>query len=444
MRIAFITAGAGGMYCGSCLLDNTLAAELLRRGHDLTLIPVYTPTRTDAANVSHGRVFLGGVNVYLQQHLPLLRRTPAFLDRVWDSAPVLRLATRWAVGVAPERLGALTVSMLRGPAGFQGKEIRKLARFLRELDPEVVTLPNSLLVGLAPEIRAHVRAPIFCTLQGEDLFLDGLLPSYRTEALRLISGHARHVDAFLAVSRFCARHMAGYLGLPESQIRVAPLGIDLAGHEAGARGEPATFTIGYLARVAPEKGLDRLCAAYRRLHELRRGLPPSRIAAAGYLAPGHRPYLERIRRDMQEAGFGDRFEYVGELDRRQKLDFLQTLSILSVPGPYPEPKGLYALEAMASGVPVVQPRQGAFPEILEATGGGVLVDPADPDALARAILSLWEEPRRREELGRKGRAGVRARFGIGATADAAIAVYESFREALLARGAANSSPLPLV
>src|SRR5262245_13990237 len=128
MKIATITAGAGGMYCGSCLLDNTLAAELLRRGHDVTLIPVYTPTRTDDRNVSQNRVFLGGINVYLQQHLGLFRRTPAILDRLWDAAPILRLATRWGVRVDPASLGELTLSMLRGEDGFQSKEISKLAR----------------------------------------------------------------------------------------------------------------------------------------------------------------------------------------------------------------------------------------------------------------------------------------------------------------------------
>jgi glycosyltransferase involved in cell wall biosynthesis len=426
MKIATITAGAGGMYCGSCLLDNTLAAELLRRGHDVTLIPVYTPTRTDDRNVSQNRVFMGGINVYLQQHVGLFRRTPAILDRFLDLSPVLRLATRWGVRVDPSSLGELTLSMLRGEDGFQRKEIHKLARFLEtELEPQIVTLPNSLLIGLAPEIKSRVRAPLLCTLQGEDLFLEGLPADARVEALRLIRSHAGYVDAFVAVSRYCADSMAEYLGIPRAKIRVVPLGIKL--EEAGEPAAPARgpFTVGYLARIAPEKGLDRLVEAYGRLQELRAGLPPSRLVAAGYLAPEHRPYLESIRRRAAELRLDGRFEYAGELDRTEKFHFLRTLSVLSVPSPYDEPKGLYLLEAMSCGVPVVQPRRGAFPEIIEATGGGLLVEPDDPDALARAILSLWENPRRRDELARAGRDGVRTHYSAERMADAALSVYES-------------------
>ena len=87
MRILSITAGAAGMYCGSCARDNSLAAELLSRGHDVTLVPVYTPTRTDEPNMCRQQVLFGGVSVYLQQHLALFRKTPRFLDRFWDSAP---------------------------------------------------------------------------------------------------------------------------------------------------------------------------------------------------------------------------------------------------------------------------------------------------------------------------------------------------------------------
>ena len=77
------------MYCGSCLRDNALAAELLSRGHDVTLLPVYTPTRTDETNVSQERVFFGGISVYLEQYVPLFRNSPQWLDRLWDSKPML-------------------------------------------------------------------------------------------------------------------------------------------------------------------------------------------------------------------------------------------------------------------------------------------------------------------------------------------------------------------
>lgn len=430
MRIAYITAGAGQMYCGSCLRDNALAAALLAAGHDVLLIPTYTPTRTDDTNVSQTRVFLGGINVALQQHLAVFRRTPAFVDRLLDSPALLRWTTKWGVSVDPARLGAMTVSMLHGSEGFQAKEIRKLIRYLAdEVGPQIVTIPNSLLIGLAPAIKAALGVPVTCTFQGEDLFLDSLGEPYRTKALELIRRHATHVDAFIAVSRFGADQMARTLGLPAGRIRVVPLGISLDGHTRRTDGEPDPFTIGYLARVAPEKGLHVLCEAYRRLVASRPGERPPRLEAAGYLGPEHRGYLEGIHRQMAAWGLADYFQYRGELDREGKLAFLRDLSVLSVPGAYEDPKGLFLLEAMASAVPVVQPRRGAAPEIIDTCGGGVLVEPGSPEALAEGLGALMADPARRRALGDAGFAGVRRHHSADRMRDAAVGVYRSLLDA---------------
>jgi glycosyltransferase involved in cell wall biosynthesis len=425
MRIAYITAGAGHMYCGSCLRDNTLAQAIRAAGHDVQLIPTYTPTRTDEPNLSQERVFLGGINVFLQQHLAVFRRTPWVLDRVLDSPALLRLATRWGVSVDPVQLGAMTVSMLHGPDGFQRKEIDKLVRYLADdLRPDVVSLPNSLLIGLAPAVKAGLPGvPVCCTFQGEELFLDSLGEPYRAKSLELIRAQAAHVDAFVAVSRFGADQMAGYLGLDRSRIEVVPLAITLDGHAKREGGDPEPFTIGYLARIAPEKGLRVLCEAYRRLLSSGAALPPTRLWAAGYLGPEHRAYLAGIRQRMAEWGLADRFMYHGELDRSAKLAFLRELSVLSVPGDYEDPKGLFLLEAMASGVPVLQPARGAAVEIVEATGGGLLVAPGDADALARGLGELISDPARRRALGDRGYDGVRAHYRASAMRDRAIEVY---------------------
>jgi glycosyltransferase involved in cell wall biosynthesis len=423
MKIAYIAAGAGGMYCGSCLRDNTLAAALMDAGHDVLLIPAYTPTRTDERNVSHGRVFLGGINVYLQEHFAFFRKTGGAMDRIWDSAPLLRLASRWGVSVDPVRLGRLTISMLRGAAGLQKKEVLNLVRFLAdEVAPEIINLPNSLLISLAPEIKKATKAPVCCTLQGEDLFLDSLGEPYRSEAVRLIAEHARSVDAFIAVSHFGARRMADYLGLEPSRIHVAPLGISLNGYEQRTTTAPDPFTVGYLARITPEKGLHALCEAYRKLR-LNPGLPPSRLWAAGYLAREQRSYLSGIRRSLISCGLSGHFQYHGELDRPGKIAFLKGLSVFSMPAPYDDSKGLSLLEAMAGGIPVVQPRRGAFTEIVESTGGGILVEPDNPEALAAGILDLWRDPEKRMELGARGAENVRRHYSAAVMAERVLSIY---------------------
>jgi glycosyltransferase involved in cell wall biosynthesis len=425
MKIACITAGAGGMYCGSCLRDNSLARALIEAGHDVLLIPTYTPTRTDEQNVSIPRVFLGGINIFLQHNFGLFRKSPGVLDRLWDYGPLLKSLSHLGLSVDPANLGELTVSMLRGSKGFLQKEIRRLVRFLAdEVSPEIIVLPNSLLIALAPAIKAEMKVPVCCTLQGEDLFLDSLKEPYRSHAIQIIREQTSFVDAFIAVSHYGARSMAGRLGIDRDRIHVVPLGIRFDGFSAGNNIAAEPFTIGYLARIAPEKGLHFLCDAYRILHA-RCGTKPCRLWAAGYLAPEHKPYLARIRKDLESWGLSDQFHYHGELDRTGKMNYLKSLSVFSVPVTYEEPKGLFLLEAMASGIPVVQPRSGAFIEIIEKTGGGILVEPDNSEALAQGLLDLWNDPEKRIDLGRRGYQGVREHYSAAQMAERAIEVYQS-------------------
>jgi glycosyltransferase involved in cell wall biosynthesis len=338
---------------------------------------------------------------------------------------MLKLASQTSIRVNPHSLGAMTVSMLRGEEGYQLKDIRKLTARLRgEEPPEIVTLPNSLLIGLARPIRDALNRPICCTLQGEEIFLGQLPEPYRAQALDLIRAQSRYVDGFVAVSEFSADYWQRQLGIPSRRMRVVPLGIDPEGYGPPARVPGAPFTVGFLARVAPEKGLHLLAESY--LH-LRRetDFGPSALEAAGYLAPEHRGYLRSVGRRMKEAGLDREFHYRGELDRAAKIEFLRSLDVLSVPSTCDEPKGISLLEAMASGVPVVQPRRGAFPEILEKTGGGILVEPGDPASLADGIYRLWKDPALAAELGRRGAQGVRAIFTASQMAARALEAYQA-------------------
>lgn len=410
------------MYCGTCLRDNALAAQLMQLGHDVTLLPLYTPTLTDEANVSDSRVFFGGISIYLEQHVPLFRRTPKILDSLWDAGPVIKAFASRSLSVDASLLGELTVSMLRGEEGNQRKEVKNLVRWLsKEPAFDVISLPFTLLIGLAPALRRLGR-PIVCTLQGEDLFLEALAEPWRTQAKDLIRGHVASVDAFIAVSDYYARFMSGYLAIPSDRTHTVPLGINLEGHSVRQRCAGQPFTLGYFARVAPEKGLLRLAETYRILRR-ERGLPAARLLAAGYLAAEHKVYLAEVEARLAGWGLRDEFEYRGTLSREEKIRFLHELDVLSVPGEYVEPKGLYLLEAMASGVPVVQPRHGAFPEIIERTGGGLLFDPPDLGGLADAILSLAREPERAADLGRRGALGVRQHYPARLMAERTAEVF---------------------
>lgn len=423
MKLLYLTAGAAEMYCGSCLRDNALASALMARGHDVVLMPIYTPTTTDETNVSSTKVFFGGVSVYLEQNVPLFRHTPAFLDRLWDSEFVLKLASKRQIKVDPTFLGEMTVSMLKGTDGYQRKEVEKLVAWLKhERGFDLISLPFALLISLAKPIKDALGCPVVCTLQGEDLFLDQLREPWKSEALALIRRAVPDVDQFIAVSDYYAEYMTRYFGIPPDKISVVPLGINLDGHgRAPLRQEPP-FTIGYFARIAPEKGFHVLCEAY---HLLRRmsGVPPTRLVAGGYLLNEHRDYFASCQQRLRDWGVGDDFTYAGAPDRAGKIALLQSFDVFSVPTTYADPKGLFLLEAMANGLPVVAPNHGAFPEIVAKTGG-VLVHPEDPVHLADALHRLLSDRAGARQLGASAADGVRAHFTVAQAAERAERAYQ--------------------
>ena len=434
MKIAYLTAGAGGMYCGSCLHDNTLAAALIALGHDALLIPTYMPIRTDEPDVSQRRVFLGGINVFLQQKSSFFRRTPWMLDRVLDWPRLLRWMAHFAVKTRAEDLGDLTLSMLRGEEGHQRKEIDKLVGWLKdEVQPEVVVLTNVLLSGLVPRLQRELAVPVIAMLQGDDIFLEALPDRERSVAKVLIRENCVALAGFIATSRYYADFMAGYLKLARDRIEVVYPGINLKGHGVQPPDSPSRpFTIGYFARICPEKGLHILVEAFRLLKRMP-GTPPCRLRVSGWLGANYHPYLEEQKRKLTEANLAGDFEHVESPDHASKVRFLQECDVLSVPTVYREPKGLYILEAWANGIPVVQPRHGSFPELIEATGGGVLVNPEDPADLAQALHQLLKQPEQAKEMGRRGQEAVQTRFHAAVMAENTIKVLKDHLADELAR-----------
>ena len=414
------------MICGSCLHDNTLARALIEAGHDVQLVPLYTPIRTDEVDVSTHRVFYGGINMYLQQRVPLFRRLPKWLDRWLDQPWLINWASGRSVKIDPVQVADLTLSILRGREGFQRKEVERLAEWLTGDHPDVINFSNILTAGCVPEIKRRLDVPVVVTLQGDDIFLQGLPEPHQSQAIAEIRRLVSHIDGFIANSRYYADHMEQLLGIPRDRIEIVPLGIDVrdfeANAECGARNAELSsgnhsalrtphsafpLTVGYLARLAPEKGLHVLAEAFILLRRMP-GMDQVRLKIAGWLGGANQSYAEGVFAKLRAAGLSVAFEYVGEVDRRGKLAFLESIDVLSVPTIYREPKGLFVLEALAAGVPVVQPQHGAFPEMLAELGGGLLHRPEDPQDLAERLRELLLDAPRRHELGTAGRQAVLA------------------------------------
>ena len=423
MRITYIAAGAAGSYCGACARDVALARGLTARGHDVLLLPLYTPLRSDLTHPGMGRIFYGGINAWLQQQSGLFRRTPRFVDWLFDRPWLLNLVSRFAIETRPEELGEMTVSVLRGTEGMQRKELEKLVDFLeREHRPDVVNLTNSLLSAVAPELKRRLGVPLFCTLQGEETFVARLPQPYRDEATALMRRHAQHFDLLFSPGERYAQEMSDFLSVPRERVRVVRSGIELEPYRSGGPRAREPFRVGFLSRVSPAKGVDILVEAFILLEQRRPGRAV--LSVAGEAAGSNKRLLRQLRSRLASQGLADRFEYHGEVDLAGKARFLKSLSAFCLPSRYAEQRAMACLEAMAAGVPVVVPKLGLFPELIALTGGGVLVPVEDPAAVAAALAGLMDDPDGADRMGRSAAEGVARYFSAQAMTEQTLAIYE--------------------
>ena len=421
------------MLCGSCIRDNALARALASRGHDVRLVPLYQRSRSDEASVSEARVRFGGISVFLQHAAPLFGAVPG-LDRVLDSAALLGFVERFSSTTDPTRLGPLTVTTLKGERGPARRAVEVLAESVRpepgESRPDVVVLPNSLLLGLAAPLASATGAPVVVTFSGEDLFLSQLPLADRERALGLMREAVDTADHFVGVTEHHARGMADQLGIPPDRVSFVRLGVDSEGFPAGPKAPPAAategvpqpVTIGFFSRIAPEKGLDRLARAVLHL-AAQPEAPPLRVRAAGWMSRAGQRYLDEVRRLFGPGRERVSFEYLGELDRDEKIAFLRAADLVAIPAVFPEPKGLPAIEAMMAGTPVVVPQEGAYPELLDRTEGGVLARSSEAEDFAAALSQLVLHPERRASVGARGFERVREEHSADRMAEEAEAAF---------------------
>lgn len=416
MRIVQLTPGTGNFHCGSCLHDNAAVKALRARGHDALMVPLYLPHVIDEPAASEDApIFLGGIKVYLEERFPSFRRSPRWVDRLLSAPGLLRFSAQFAGMTSARELGESTLSMLRGEEGGQAGGTDRLIEWLQtQQPPDVVILSNSLLAGMAAPLKRQLGAAVVCSLQGEDSFLDGLGEPFRSQAWELLRQRCRDIDHFIAVSTYFGDTMRSRLGIDAARITVNHPGI--AARDYGPPSPPdGPPVIGFLARMSRPKGLGLLVDAYIELVK-RRGPAAVRLGVAGAMTGDDGKYVDGLKRKLAACGCLDAVAFVPNPDRAQKIAFLRSLSVFCTPATYGEAFGYYVLEAQASGVPVVQPQHGAFPEILGITGGGELCAPDDPQALAAALLRLLDDPERRRQLGAAGRKAVEASFSIEAMA----------------------------
>ncbi len=423
MRFVQITPGSGDhFYCENCLRDLGLVRAMRAQGVDMLMVPLYLPIEGLQGPIQGGAIFFGGINVYLQQKLALFRRTPRWVDRWFDSRGLLRWASRKAGMTNSRVLGETTVSMLQGRDGRQVKELDRLVEWLSvEAErADVVCLSNALLLGLAPALKERLRGSLICLLQDEDGFVDGLGSPYAERAWDLMRRHALHVDAFVAVSRFYAGLMKDKMHLAGEKVHVIPMGIPVDRYPTAAA--PSELpTLGYLSRQCQARGLDTLVEAFLLLKRRER-FKSLRLRISGGKSQADEPFIQALRTRLAKAGVLDDVAFWTDYSQEAKQEFLSGLTVLSVPEKTPVAYGLYVLEALACGVPVVEPAVGVFPEILENTGGGVLYKDNTAEGLAAALEPLLSDPGHAHRLGRQGREGMNRHYDVARTVERMMAL----------------------
>jgi glycosyltransferase involved in cell wall biosynthesis len=424
MNIVQITPGAGAMFCGNCFRDNALVTALRRKGHDALMVPLYLPLTLDEENQTVGvPVFYNGINVYLEQKSAWYRTAPSWVHNLFSSQALLKFASGKAAKTRAADLGDITLSMILGEEGNQARELEQLIQFLKsQSKPDIICLSNVLLGGLARRLRSQLDCPVACVLQGEDVFLDSLPETHRSRTWQALAERCRDIDLFISPSKYFAELMTRRLGLPPEKVKVVPDGINLAGYESGP--PPQKPTIGFFARMCREKGLDTLVEAFILLKKSGR-LPEMKLNIGGGCGPSDEPFVATLKKRLSAAGCMADVEFFPNVDRSGKQEFFRKLTVFSVPALYGESFGLYLLEALASGVPVVQPRHAAFPEIIEDTGGGVLCEPGSAGALADALEKMLKDEKSARAFGERGRQSVVERYSAAAMAEGTL---QSFKE----------------
>lgn len=431
MKITFLTPGTGSYYCGACMRDNALANALIRDGHEAELLPMYLPLMLDEdseGQESESPVFFGGINIFLQQKFSVFRHSPEWFDKLLNQPNLLRSAAKRSHMTSARDHGQMTFEMLRLDGEAFEKELKKLYSWINDHGvPDALCLSTALQAGLAKEIKKQWDIPVICYFQGEDSFLDSLPDDYRDRCWQLMAERCQDADVLLAPSKFYSRMMERRLGMETGRIRLQINGINLEGFQE-CRGAANEFpVIGYLARMCEVKGLPLMVDAYIQLRT-KLGNANARLKIAGAMTKGDVALVESLKSKLEQAGLSDSVEWLPNISREEKLEFLSGLSLFSVPVQYEEAFGLYGIEAMAASVPIVQPNASAFPEIIETTGGGVCVDIDGPESLANAWQDLLRDPQRMKSMGEQGRLGVEQSYSMQAMKNAFLSVVESLRQ----------------
>ncbi|WP_321995329.1 glycosyltransferase family 4 protein [Draconibacterium orientale] len=427
MNIIQIIPGSGGsFYCGNCLRDSKYVDALRKLDHQVIKIPMYLPLFSDEHDISDIPIFYGAISTYLKQVYPVFRKAPAWFDKLLNSKPMMKMAASMAGSTRAKGLEDMTISMLLGEQGEQKEELDKMADWIAEhCKPDVIHISNALLLGLAKRLKEKVGVPVVCSLQDEDVWVDAMQPQFQQPIWDLMHERAKDVDALVAVSNYFAGEMQKRMRLDEQKVHTFYLGVDVEDYPyIPVKAKPKN--VGYISRMCHKDGFDIVVDAFIELKK-KAGFEEVKLIATGGLTGDDKKFFKDQKQKLKEAGLLHQFEVVEEFEGAARHEFFKQVAMISVPVRIGEAFGMYLLEAMASGVPVVHPALGAFPEIVEVSGGGITYSPNTPEKLSESWAELLKDPEKLEKLSQAGYEGTKTKFNIHNHAAEIVELYETLR-----------------
>lgn len=392
MKIAYIVPGSGGsFYCGNCLRDSAFIQELRKEKLDVTVIPMYLPLAIDDQSIVRDTpIFFGAVNIYLKQLSPLFKKMPKWLVRYFDSLRVLKYAAHKAGSTRSKGMEPMTISMLQGEHGKQAEDLLILIDFLKnQIKPDVVHISNALLLGLAPKIKQELNTAIVCSLQDEDGWINDMKEPYKQEAIDLINENAKSVDAFVSVSDYYKSIILDMFDIPGNKIQTIYNGIDLGAYQQN-HSLPENPTIGFISRMNEMHGLDDLIEAFIILKNNDRH-KDLKLKITGGSTTDDARFIKKMKKRLRSNNVIDDVEINDDYIGPKRHEFLNSLTLFCAPVKHELAFGIYLIEALASGLPVVQPKIGAFEEIVTKTQAGILYEPVTNVKLADSLDSILSD-----------------------------------------------------
>ncbi|MFC2151733.1 glycosyltransferase family 4 protein [Bacteroidota bacterium] len=425
MKIINIVPGFGGtFYCGNCLRDSAFTRSLKKTGHDAITLPLYLPL-SSVNNFSEDGipVFYGAVNIYLEQKFKFLRHMPQWLHNFLNSPAILKYASKKSESTRASGLEEMTISMLKGADGYQKEELDHLIDFLKHHEkPDIIHLSNALLMGLAGKIREELKIPVICSLQDEDVWIDAMNDFYREKLWKLMCEKSKDIDAFVAVSQFFADKMQKNMCIPDEKLHIVPIGVDPDAYNFSSPVQNPKV-IGFLSRRNKSNGFEVLIDAFIKLKQ-KTEFKDILLKVTGGKTSDDDKFIKKQMKKLKQEGFENDIEFIDDFRTESLSNFFNQLTVLSVPVLKGEAFGMYQLESLAAGVPIVQPALAAFPEIVKETQGGAVFESNTPSALASKLAEVLSNTEKLKEFSINGRKSVVNKYNTDVTTQQMLKIYE--------------------